>query len=154
MLSYLSFKPYVKSISMCVILASPLWLASLTNSDNCCHDNLPPLCCLHLSIYTFIQSSLFTMYRCISSQSWATEPKNHNSPILNISYNHGKYWYIIDERINIKWEWSYTQKPKSYMYYKYAQFNYLSLSSIYPSPIGAPLQIFWWSSHLKHNPHA
>ena len=61
--------------------------ASLTNSDSRFHDNLPPLCFLHLSIHTFIQSRLFAMYKCSASHSRATESKKHNSPILNISYN-------------------------------------------------------------------
>ena len=51
----------------------PLWRDSLTNSDSCCHDNLPPLWCLHLSIHSFIQSILFAMYKCSAFHSWATE---------------------------------------------------------------------------------
>jgi hypothetical protein len=80
-----------------VTLASLLRRASLTNSNSRCHDNLPPLCCLHISIHTFIQSRLFAMYKCSASHPRTTESKKHNSPILNISYNvqyEGNYKYL------------------------------------------------------------
>ena len=69
MLSCLYFKPYAKTISLYVTLASPLCLDSITNSNRHCHDNLLLWHCLHLSIHTFIQSIFFAMYKCIASQS-------------------------------------------------------------------------------------
>jgi hypothetical protein len=72
MLSCLSFKPYAKSISLCVRLAYPLCSTSLTNVATPYHNNLPLLDCIDHSIHTFIQSILFAMYKSIASHSRPT----------------------------------------------------------------------------------